>query len=74
VILLKIRDIDDVELNIDDKIQLVDENTYEPIGDISSVRLSLTDEGAYEIKAFEKEYSYVRIYEGAFAPLFKIIK
>ena len=73
MIKLSIMDIDNKELSSDSIIQMVDEDTEQAYGDKSSIRLAITDEGTFEIRAFETTFSYKRIFSGTYAPLFKIV-
>jgi len=73
MIALKIKDINGRVLTIDDKIRMVDPETEEVYGDESSVRLVLTDDDTYEIRAFENGHSCKRISNGIYAQPFLIV-
>jgi len=73
MIALKIKDINGRVLTIDSKIRMVDSETEEVYGKESSVRLVLTDDDTYEIRAFETDLSYKRISNGTYAQPFLIV-
>ena len=68
-----IKDIDGKLLTKDSLIKMVEGDTEEPYGETSPVRMVLTEDGMFEIRAFESNFSYKRIYDGSYAPLFKIV-
>ena len=60
MISIEIKDVNGRSLSLTDKIKLIDPNTEEVIDEVSSVRL-VEVEDRFEIRAFEKQYSYTQI-------------
>jgi len=74
MIAIIIKDINGKELNLNSKVQMVNEETEEVYGEISSVRLVVTEDNTFEIRAFENNFTYTTLSNSSYSQPFLIVE